>query len=70
MEISQVSSTKQLNDIKTLFREYFAWIDRELKFDMSYQSIEGELSSLPGAFSPPAGCLLIAERGAEAICKV
>jgi putative acetyltransferase len=61
MEIAQVTSSQQLDEIKTLFREYFAWIDRELKFDMSYQSIEAELLSLPGAFSPPAGCLLIAE---------
>ncbi len=29
--------------------------------NMSYQGIESELDNLPGKFSPPEGCLLIAE---------
>jgi putative acetyltransferase len=60
MEIYPVATPQDLEDIRDLFREYFAWIDRELKVDMSYQNVEAELLALPGAFSTPAGCLLIA----------
>lgn len=44
-----------------MFRQYFAWITDDNEINMSYQGIESELASLPGKFSPPEGCLLIAE---------
>ena len=61
MEIVPVVTPGDLEDIKSLFREYFAWIDHELKADISYQNVEAELLNLPGYYSPPAGCLLIAK---------
>jgi putative acetyltransferase len=66
MEIFPVASPHDLETVKDLFREYFAWIDRELKFDMGYQKVESELLALPGSFAPPAGCLLIAAMEGQA----
>jgi ribosomal protein S18 acetylase RimI-like enzyme len=53
-----------LDDIDTavtLFREYAAGLD----IDLGYQDFEDELESLPGAYAPPKGVLLLAEIGGE-----
>src|SRR5215467_6584250 len=53
-----------LDDIDTvvaLFREYAAG----LEIDLGYQDFEDELESLPGAYAPPKGALLLAEIGGE-----
>lgn len=42
--------------INALFRAYAA----ALPIDLSYQSFDAELASLPGKYAPPAGALLIA----------
>ncbi len=42
--------------VATLFRNYAA----ALEVDLSYQGFEAECASLPGAYAPPAGALLIA----------
>ena len=60
MEIRKVVST-DLGQIKLMFREYFGWIIEDNDINLSYQGVEAELDNLPGDFSPPEGCLLIAE---------
>lgn len=61
MRIRSAVSEEDLNQVKVLFREYFEWIRREQGIDLSFQGVEKELESLPGDFSPPAGCILVAE---------
>ena len=61
MKIRETVSDADLEKIKKMFRQYFAWITDDNKINMIYQGIESELDSLPGKFSPPEGCLLIAE---------
>lgn len=46
--------------VMSLFREYFEWVKSEQGIDLGFQNIEAKLKSLPGAFSPPEGCLLLA----------
>ncbi len=59
MEIRGVAAAADLTAIRQLFREYFAWIARDLAIDMSYQGDEAELAALPGAYAPPQGRLLL-----------
>jgi putative acetyltransferase len=61
MNIRPAVSEEDLDQIKMLFREYFEWISHDQGIDLSFQGIEDELKSLPGAFSSPDGCMLLAE---------
>jgi putative acetyltransferase len=63
--IVTVDSENDLILIADLFREYFAWVQHDMQFDLSYQDVEKELIHLPGAYSPPQGCLLLARSGGE-----
>ncbi len=60
IQIAEAVSQSDLEQIRELFREYFAWVQEDLRFDLSYQAIEEELVTLPGAYSSPQGCLLLA----------
>jgi len=69
MEIIQVNKPEQLEQIKTLFREYFLWLEEVHDLDISYQGIEDEIATLPGAYASPQGRLLIVyEKGETAGC--
>jgi carbonic anhydrase len=45
-----------LDVVRTLFREYAAWLDLEAE----YRQFERELGDLPGIYGPPRGALLLA----------
>ncbi len=62
MEIVLASTPEDLARARELFQEYATW----LKVDLCFQSFAQELASLPGAYAPPRGRLLLAKTGAEA----
>lgn len=61
MKIRESFSDTDLALIKLMFRQYFRWITEDNGINLSYQGVESEIADLPGEFSPPEGCLLIAE---------
>jgi GNAT superfamily N-acetyltransferase len=55
-EITPASTAKQVEEARSLFREYEAWLGMSLCF----QSFEEEVEGLPGKYAPPGGRLYIA----------
>jgi ribosomal protein S18 acetylase RimI-like enzyme len=53
----RAANLADLDEIRTMLREYAAW----LEVDLCFQNFEQELAALPGEYAPPAGRLLIAE---------
>jgi len=61
VDIVQATSPTELAHIKALFLEYEQWISRHDPdgIDLSFQNFEAELASLPGAYAPPMGRMLL-----------
>jgi putative acetyltransferase len=55
--IIRPATLADLEEIRTMLREYAAW----LEVDLCFQNFEQELAALPGEYAPPRGRLLIAE---------
>ena len=56
MNIIQAETAEQIQQARSLFREYETW----LKLDLCFQNFEKELADLPGAYALPSGRLLLA----------
>lgn len=59
--IRPADSTADIATARTLFREYAD----TLGIDLCFQDFETELATLPGAYRPPSGTLLLAEQAGE-----
>lgn len=51
----------QVNAIRELFLEYA----NSLEFDLGFQGFQSEIDSLPGNYSAPKGCVLLALKNSE-----
>ena len=56
-EIVEVTSPKDIEQVRTLFTEYRA----ELVVEPCFHSFDEEIASLPGSYAPPGGKLLLAK---------
>ena len=54
--LTQVETARDVEIARALLREY----ERALGVDLCFQGFEQELKSLPGAYAPPSGLLLLA----------
>ena len=63
MTIRVVSSAEEMEAVRTLFREYAAKFADSPGSHLCFQSFEHEVAGLPGPYTPPTGCLLLATVG-------
>lgn len=56
MRIIPASSEAQIAEIRKLFADFIA----SLPFDTKYHTFKEEVTTFPGEFGPPTGCLLLA----------
>jgi putative acetyltransferase len=60
--IIEARSAAQITQARELMLEYA----RSLGISLSFQNFDEEMATLPGAYAPPEGCLLLARVNAEA----
>lgn len=61
MKVDKVTSESDLREARALFIEYAS----SLGFDLSFQGFDEEIARLPGEYSQPDGCILLAYEGSD-----
>jgi GNAT superfamily N-acetyltransferase len=64
--IREATTASDMALARALFAEYARW----LKVDLCFQGFDEELRTLPGAYAPPRGRLLLAGRDADAFACI
>ena len=59
IELVLVETPEQIEHIRTLFREYYDWVQDFTGISLNFQSHQAELAGLPGYYGPPEGCLVL-----------
>lgn len=74
-EIARTETPEDLDGVRLLIRDFFAWAmfhlaeDGKSPNDSIFANIDAELADLPDRFGPPSGCLLLARlNGAPIDC--
>lgn len=61
MVIRPATTVQDWDQIERLIGEYVEWITKAQGLNLAFQGIEDELESLLENYSPPEGCMLLAE---------
>jgi putative acetyltransferase len=61
MQLFQATSEDDIQQARSLFEEYAAW----LEISLCFQNFDKELANLPGHYAPPSGRLLLAREADE-----
>ena len=68
-KIGMAVTSGDVDAVRLLFQEYANSLDEQgFAVCMALQAFEAELATLPGAYAPPAGCLLLATAHEPAGC--
>jgi GNAT superfamily N-acetyltransferase len=62
IQVEMIVRSEDVQEVRTLFEEY----QESIGLDLEFQDFSSELASLPGAYVPPRGRLLLARSGGAA----
>ena len=63
IQIRNAQTANHYQKVRELFRQYADSLD----FDLEFQGFSQELTTLPGNYAPPQGCILLAEESGHFI---